>query len=52
MSYRWTKPAAACMSEVDDCLVPPISDAMFQAVLAERQSAEEGLGCDQICIDQ
>jgi hypothetical protein len=52
LSYRWTKPAEAFVAKDVNELVSPISEIMFQAVLAERKSPREGLWYDQACIDQ
>ncbi|KAH7094316.1 hypothetical protein FB567DRAFT_509989 [Paraphoma chrysanthemicola] len=52
LSYRWTKPAEAFVAKDGNELVSPISEVMFQAVLAERNSPREGLWYDQACIDQ
>lgn len=58
LSYRWTKPPAK-IPVSDGIALPlvseyelPVSDLMFQTVLEQRESQDEGLWCDQICINQ
>lgn len=57
LSYRWASVNSAEESperapETDEDFPLPVSRAMFQAVLLELENEDEGLWCDQICIDQ
>jgi Heterokaryon incompatibility protein (HET) len=52
LSYHWTKPIHDGGHDSNDALLIPTSTAMFQAVLNERQSTDEGIWFDQVCINQ
>ena len=54
LSYRWSDLSRANrkFSGYNEDFPLPTSPTMFQAILNERQSEDEGLWVDQICINQ
>ena len=55
LSYCWPEEgngSAGAMSPSPGLIKVPLSGLLFQHLILQRETADEGVWCDQLCIDQ